>query len=332
MTDPTARAVSAAVVAQAWYTRQQGIARRVAEVVQAWWKLLDPAHLDASFRKIQPNITGAIGGGQMLAAIGSDSYVGSVLAAQGFTESAEGTLDPRAFAGFGYPFPTNRTTSREVQWSLQDLTRQSLIGVKEAISRGLPVDVSMARGQASIVRTATTQVQDAGRAATSVASVQRRALAKYVRLLTPPSCSRCVLLAGKVYKTEEAFLRHPNCDCINVPLADVRKAADIQISPRAYFNSLTPEQQAKTFTIAGAQAIRDGADIYQVVNARLGLASTIFHGEKVSITTVGSKRGLARKRLGSNRIPRITPEQIYKDANGNRDTALFLLHRFGYII
>src|SRR5690606_23965723 len=33
----------------------------------------------------------------------------------------------------------------------------------------------------------------------------------YVRMLTPPSCSRCTVLAGRWYRKNAGFARHPGC-------------------------------------------------------------------------------------------------------------------------
>jgi len=56
---------------------------------------------------------------------------------------------------------------------------------------------------------------------------------------------------------------------VHVPAVE-DTADDLRTDPDAYFRSLTREDQDKYFTTAGAQAIRDGADIGQVVNARRG--------------------------------------------------------------
>ena len=53
-------------------------------------------------------------------------------------------------------------------------------------------------------------VQDAGRAAQSV-DLTTRPHVQHVRHLNPPSCSRCAVLAGRVYRYSEGFQRHPNC-------------------------------------------------------------------------------------------------------------------------
>src|SRR5690606_25790677 len=82
--------------------------------------------------------------------------------------------------------------------------------------------------------------------------------------------SRCVILAGRFYRKNTGFQRHPGCDCRHIPASE-SVAGDLAVDPRAYFDSLTEAEQDKAFTKAGAEAIRAGADIGQVVNARRGM-------------------------------------------------------------
>jgi hypothetical protein len=89
----------------------------------------------------------------------------------------------------------------------------------------------------------------------------------YVRMLTPPSCSDCAILAGKWFRWNEGFQRHPRCDCRHIPVGE-DAAGDITTDPYAYFNSLSAEDQARYFGAAEAEAIRAGGDIYRVVNVR----------------------------------------------------------------
>jgi hypothetical protein len=91
------------------------------------------------------------------------------------------------------------------------------------------------------------------------------------------------------------------------------------------FRSMTPAQQTRIFTAAGAQAIRDGADINQVVNARRGVSVA---GRTTREGT--TSRGLAGMRLQGR--ARLMPEQIYAQAHGNRDLALQMLRQHGYLI
>lgn len=91
-------------------------------------------------------------------------------------------------------------------------------------------------------------------------------------------------------------------------------------NPRAYFDGLSEAEQDRIFTQAGARAIRDGADMSQVVNARRGMF------------TAGRRR-LTREsitRFGVARPGRLMPEQIYTQA-GTRDEAITLLRQHGYL-
>lgn len=199
-------------------------------------------------------------------------------------------------------------------------------------------------------------VQDAGRAAVQAGMQARPAVRGYVRMLNPPSCSRCAILAGRVYHSMAAFDRHPRCDCVNVPAAE--SAEDWTTSPRHYFDSLTAQQQDATFGEAAAQAIRDGADIAQVVNAYSGVTTMRAYGKDVQATTVGTTKralfggyemladGTLRRRpdselrkLPGNRYrtatpPRLLPDEIYRlagELGWDRAEVLRQLRRFGYL-
>lgn len=190
------------------------------------------------------------------------------------------------------------------------------------LSNGLAVtDVlpSVERGY-PLERFVATQVQDAGRNAASVSMTSAPQATGYVRMLNPPSCSRCAVLAGRFYRWNTGFQRHPLCDCRHIPTHE-DAAGDLTTDPSAYFNSLSPEQQARIFTKAGAEAIRDGADISRVVNARRGMDLGQIHGNRAWVTTEATKRGQIR----------LMPESIYRYAK-DRDDAIRLLKLHGYVL
>jgi len=218
-----------------------------------------------------------------------------------------------------------------------------------------------------------TQFQDAARMASGLAIAARPRVNGYIRMLNPPSCPRCVILAGKWFGWNAGFQRHPLCDCRHVPASE-DTAGDLRTDPAAYFRSLDAVSQDRVFTKAGAQAIRDGADMNQVVNARRGangisvaggrltiaeqrilrggrdrgrLERVDVYGHQVFVTREGvTRRGVAGKKLdsinGSERLgksryasaraPRLMPESIYELAGNDRDEAIRLLKRFGYIL
>lgn len=147
--------------------------------------------------------------------------------------------------------------------------------------------------------------QDAGRAAEGVAIAARQNVG-HVRLLSPPSCSRCAVLAGRVYRYSSGFLRHPGCDCVMIStlVANPDFNQDpVDLMERGLVTGLSKADQ---------QAIRDGADFGQIVNVRLRKAGMTESGR------VLSRRG------------RPTPERIYRDTT-TREEALTALQAAGYL-
>lgn len=111
-----------------------------------------------------------------------------------------------------------------------------------------------------------------------------------------------------------------SCDCVHVPTAE-DTADDLRTDPRAYFDSLTPADQDRYFSKANAQAIRDGADMNQIVNAT-GRSSGMTVAGRQYTTEATTRRGTGRVRL--------TPETIYTAA-ANREDAVRLLRVHGYL-
>lgn len=148
-------------------------------------------------------------------------------------------------------------------------------------------------------------VQDAGRAAEQVAIAVRPRIG-YVRYLNPPSCSRCAILAGRVYRYSEGFLRHPGCDCIHVPTT---------LANPAFIHDpvdLARQGLVKGLSKADQKALDDGADLAQIVNVR-------------------SKRaGLSTPDGVLIRAGRPTPAGIYAAATSQED-AIERLIAAGYI-
>lgn len=165
-----------------------------------------------------------------------------------------------------------------------------------------------------------TQIADASRVASGV-EVTATPRMGYIRIASPTACSRCILLAGQWYPYSTGFLRHPRCQCSMTPCAR-DDAPGLTDSPMELFEGMSEEQQNRTFGRAGAQAIRDGADIYRIVNARQGLYTAQLGGRRVLATRAGSR--VVRRRL------RIMPETIYQVAT-DREDALRLLRANGFI-
>lgn len=211
-------------------------------------------------------------------------------------------------------------------------------------SDGRPLESLFARAndQGSLGLMVVTQVQDAARQAAAVSIASRPGIG-YVRMLNPPSCSRCAVLAGKYFRFNQGFLRHPRCDCRHIP-ANENTAGDLRTDPNAYFDSLSKADQDRIFTNAGAEVIRHGADISQVVNVRRRTAGMEF--AQVSpikrdargnlYTTEGTtRRGLAAQQQAGLRRngpvqQRLMPETILERAK-DREDAQRLLRLYGYL-
>jgi hypothetical protein len=147
----------------------------------------------------------------------------------------------------------------------------------------------------------------------------RPAAGGYVRMLNPPSCPRCAVLAGKWFGWNAGFKRHPECDCRHIPSRE-NLADDLRTDPQLAFKN----GQIRGLTQAETKALTEGADIGQVVNARRSIyMDDAGHRLTRESTT---RRGIFR---GG---PRPTPEQIYRSAGKDREKAVELLQRFRYIL
>lgn len=206
---------------------------------------------------------------------------------------------------------------------------------------------------AMLLQATQTVLADTSRIAKLVQATARPGTAM-IRVVRPPCCARCAILAGKV-GINVGFQRHPNCDCDAVAFADYHNRRNdptlknYMFDVHEYFNSLDEAQQNKIFTTAGAQAIRDGADPAQVVNARRGmLKSSEKFSTRVAFTDEGTtKRGWASMYLRQSynqkmvkrggrytrtQRPRLMPEEIYRITGGDPDWSLSMLHANGYLL
>lgn len=198
---------------------------------------------------------------------------------------------------------------------------------QEAMKRGATPYQASEAARNKLDRLLRTIASDTARGSMGTSIVIREGMG-YVRMLVPPSCSRCVILAGKFYRWNAGFQRHPNCDCLHCPTTarsfDEAMEAGLIDDPYEYFYGLSEKDQNKIFGRWDAQAIRDGADISQVVNAR--------KSRRGQFTLEGSTRRAyagARLRRGQRRA---TPELVYRWAGGDRQEAVRLLTEHGYIL
>lgn len=292
-------------------------------LVRRAWSTVDPGRIVDTWDRALAGILSDFVMLQATAAAVGSGMVGEALRQQGIRAAPEARFRPESMAGWasdGRPLETLMFTPASVALDALDL--------------GTPED-ALAAGRASVERIARTQVADAGRVAAGV-EVTTRPRTGWVRMLTPPSCDKCLILAGRFYKWSDGFDRHPNDDCVSIPAAEDRPG-DLRTDPDAYLKSLTPAEQDEVLGKANAQAWRDGADLNQLVNAKRGMSTTVdgvrtpvLTPEGLQATTVGTtNRALAGKRLRGRQ--RLVPESIY-DIAVDRADALRLLKLHGYIV
>lgn len=268
--------------------------------------------------------------------------VGLTLEYQGLAEEPEFNIDPAAFAG--------RTGDGR---TVEGLVYAQAQKVAEAVDRGgEPWEVGKAwrDGAWGLQLAVQTALADTNRQA-KLLQTQAYKNAKWIRVVRPPCCARCAILAGKEGGRNMNFDRHPGCDCDAIPVSvvDDGMAKGWMFSPQQYFDSLSLKDQERIFGKYGSQAIRDGADINQVVNVRRGLKvfkDTVGHRNVVSHEGI-TRRGVAGKAIMEHfhkdwvkrhghryRMAdryRYTPERIYELAKGDKAEALRLLKINGYI-
>lgn len=176
------------------------------------------------------------------------------------------------------------------------LTGPALVGMVEQAATGYALD-----------RLVQTLVTDASRTASTVEMLRRPAITGHVRVLNPPSCPRCAILAGRVYRWSTGFQRHPGCDCLMTPTT-LQAGVDHTTDPARAFE----RGEVRGLSKDDAEAIREGADMSQVVNVRRKQA------------------GLTQGSSVLERSGRLTPAGITRVASDKAE-ALTLLRRFGYI-
>ncbi len=292
------------------------------------WNRVSPNRVLDDWSSAASRLLPAVTNLQLRAATEGAEYGANTLKAQRIRGAAEAVVQPEAFAGWasdGRP--------------LETLLLTPTFTVRTALEQNLSAVEAFQRGGRALEQIVHTQIGDASRVAAGV-DITTRPRTVWVRMVNPPTCARCLILAGRVYRWSDGFDRHPRDDCIHVATSEAAARREGLVDdPDAYFKSVSREEQDRMLGKAGAQAVRDGADMNQVVNARRGMSVAAPFGKPIAVTTEGTTRrgssgkgSLARgATTKAGRVPvRLMPEQIYREATSRAD-ALRLLELHGYI-
>lgn len=293
---------------------------------------------DASYARLEPALLAVLFAAQERVAEGALAYVPAALSdAPEPLYASEGARFV-GVAGDGMP--------------VASMAYGAVIKAKAGVASGLSSGAALESAGKFLSISSGTLLSDTGRAAEKVSGGAHR-VKSWTRMLVPPSCGRCVILAGKVSYQSEAFDRHPGCDCRNVPSSE-DTGDDATTDPRAYLDSLSSDEQDKVLgSKANGQAFRDGADMSQLINAyrRAGAVRPAqIHGQAIKYTREGTtRRGHAYWQMTQARYireqsvfregskyyrlksPRLMPESIYKIAK-DREDAKRLLKLYGWVV
>ena len=220
-----------------------------------------PMDIDEWVEKRSHLVIAALANAQAKNATLIDKTMNMSLMANGWQDTPIGLLAPEAFAG---QLPNGA--------GLELIPNAVARRVREDLALGKSPYVAWRNGNKLLSKIVLTSLIDTQCAARAIAGLARPRT-MYMRMATIPCCARCAVLAGKKGFWEKPFQRHPMCDCDQIPIPmdqDVEFTGP-EFSAAEYFESLPEKEQDRIFTIAGAQAIREGADIAQVVNSRQGM-------------------------------------------------------------
>jgi hypothetical protein len=288
------------------YRQQQALAVQTAARVSALWATVGD-DFDLGWSRIGAAVFAAVIAGQTQAAADGLAYVPAVLAEQGIAPDAVEQIDPNRFAG-------GTSEGAPVEYLLGATPIKAKVAMGDVPNTGL----ALKSAETWLTTITLDAIRDANRDATAAQMGVTPAAEGWVRMLNPPSCRRCLPLAGKFYRWNQGFLRHPKCDCRHIPSKEAL-AGDLTVDPYAYFHSLDKPAQDRMFGKADAQAIRDGADIYRVSNVRMrGLANT------------KGRAGWQARRYGSP--SKMTIDDVYAAAGDDRAKAIRLMRENGFIV
>lgn len=299
------------------YQRMQSLQVLGIAAARRSWKRVSPEHIRESWAEAVDEYVDVLEGLQYRAAAAGSSYGAQTLAqSSGVYRPPAGFVDPAGFVGVA---PSGAP--------LRAAAQAPVVGSLLLIKQGADPASALRSGLAQLQRLTRTAVADAGRTAAQADLASRRGVG-YIRMVNPPACDRCILLAGRFFRWNNGFRRHPNCDCVHVPSTkqalDAAGVEGLVLDPDAYFDSLSEAEQDRVFGRANAEAIRSGADMGRVVNARRGMS---VNGQTTTALT-GGRRG--RAEYFAERGGRLTPEGIFAQA-GSREEAVALLKEHGYM-
>lgn len=298
-----------AIVASAIRYQEEltGLGRQVARTVLARWAHVSPNRISESWLAAMPDTAAALVAGQTVAAEMADPYLDSVL-----SRTSPPQVNPEALAG--------QTAGG---YDVESLLYLSAIDTKEAIAAGSSPGAALLGSRGNLAMRMLSTVADAGRLSVTAGMAARPHVSGYYRRLNPPSCARCAILAGKWFRYNAGFARHPHCDCVHVPVQDADDSLQFDARKAIAEGKVTGLSHADTYSI-----VQLGANPAQVVNAHGGM---YVAGGRSFTTTGTTRKGVAGARMLARDVDRALGRRsggTYRNYTFDRDKAARYAEQF----
>lgn len=281
------------------------------------WKRVNPGSIVSSWQTLSAGVIGAVMLAQTETIENSNDYIDFAFNEQNI-DGLDARLRPGVIAG------TMPATGATLDAALAGVAYHAL----DHIGRGRSVREAMDGGMLELAQLVQYAVADSSRASAKIRIGTTQTSVGYTRVVSAGCCARCAVLAGKFYRWNEGFLRHPNCLCLHFP-ATSAVAAQTATDPYEAFEALSEKEQDRIYTKAGAEAIRNGADMNQVINSRRGMTTSgRFTSEGVTkrgYFRISSDAGRAGKR-------RLSVDEILRRSGQDKTRFVSLLTEYGYFV
>lgn len=191
-----------------FYRHQQQIAAATVGSATKLWRRMDQRRFfglmspdfNRGWAEVGPQINEVVRVGRAAAAASAAQYTPALLAETGQVSPAFGSINTVAFLASA---PDGR--------SMSTLLDESVVHAKTAVKNGASASKALSMTETWLSGMLLTVMADTRRGVVGADIAQRPAIAGYTRMLNAPSCSRCVILAGRYFKWNQGFQRHPRC-------------------------------------------------------------------------------------------------------------------------
>lgn len=265
----------------------------LALAIQGEWAKIGP-DFDRSWRTVGPRILVLMVAAQRGAAGDGANYLPALLAETHQTAPLAATPNYGPLAGVA-------SNGRP----LDSLLYGGVIEAKQAVGAGASPADGLAQGGRWLGMVSSSQVIDAATMAQGISRVCRPAITGYIRTVSGGACKRCAVLAGKWYRYNASFERHPRCNCDGMETTERFDKSKMLADAKAEVKHVIASGGVTDLTVAERAALSEGADFSSIVNSR---QVTQFN-----------------RSLGHTRV-----EDIYREAT-SRDEAIALLKDHGFI-